>query len=91
MLANGFLILADMPAAFFFLAAVGTLWRLLHRVSLGTILLSWFTLSGLFLSKFTAPIVVPMGLALVAVRMFNPAPLELVLVAKRKFTAAWLN
>jgi hypothetical protein len=74
MLANGFLILADMASALFFTAAIGALWMLLHRVSLGTLLLSWFTLSGVFLAKFSGPMIVPMGLALVAVRMMNPAP-----------------
>lgn len=75
MLANGFLILADMASALFFTAAVGALWLLLHRVSIGTLLLSWFTLSGVFLAKFSGPMIVPMGLALVAVRIANPVPL----------------
>ncbi|HEY4312071.1 MAG TPA: hypothetical protein VGN12_21665 [Pirellulales bacterium] len=74
MLANGFLILADMASALFFAAAVGALWCLLHRVSLVTLLLSWFTLSGVFLVKFSGPMIVPMGLLLLVVRLLNPAP-----------------
>jgi 4-amino-4-deoxy-L-arabinose transferase-like glycosyltransferase len=74
MLTHGFLILADMPAALFFTVAVAALWRLLHRVSPATLLVTWFALSGLFLSKFTGPIIVPVGLVLVGVRMLNPAP-----------------
>src|SRR5262249_32109381 len=58
-LTHGFLITADMAAATFFVAAVGALWLLFHRVSPLTLIAAWLTLSGVFLSKFTGPIIVP--------------------------------
>ena len=38
-------------------------------------LISWFALSGVFLSKFSGLIIVPMGIALLGIRLVNPAPL----------------
>jgi hypothetical protein len=75
MLAHGFLVTSDMASALFFTAAVGSLWRLLHRLSVSAVVTSWFTLSGLFLSKFSAPIIVPIGLLLLAIRITSRAPL----------------
>jgi hypothetical protein len=75
MLAHGFLVTSDMASALFFTAAVGSLWRLLHRLSIVGLLTSCCALSGLFLSKFSAPIIVPIGLLLVAVRITAGAPL----------------
>jgi len=78
MLTHGFLITSDMASALFFLASVGSLWMLLHRLSVGTVVASWLALSGLFLSKFSAPLVVPMAAVMVAVRLTSSAPLLLV-------------
>ncbi len=84
LLAHGFLITADMAAALFFTAAVGALWRLLHRVSLGTIILAWLALSGVLLAKFSGVIIVPMGLLLLAVRVCHRAPLVVQLGSQRE-------
>jgi 4-amino-4-deoxy-L-arabinose transferase-like glycosyltransferase len=75
MLAHGFLVTSDIASALFFTAAVGSLWMLLHRLSVARLVTSWLVLSGLFLSKFSAPIIVPIGLALIAVRLTNRTPL----------------
>jgi 4-amino-4-deoxy-L-arabinose transferase-like glycosyltransferase len=77
MLTHGFLITSDMASALFFTASVAAMWRLLHRVSLGTLLATWFTLSGLFLSKFAAPMIVPIGALLIGLRLFHRAPTEI--------------
>ncbi|HEY4308636.1 MAG TPA: hypothetical protein VGN12_04205 [Pirellulales bacterium] len=74
MLAHGFLITSDMATALFFTAAVGAWWLLLKRVSAGTLVAAWLALSGLFLSKFSAPTIVPMGAALLVVRLCHRAP-----------------
>ncbi len=83
MLTHGFLITSDLAASLFFLAAVLAIWRLLHRVSVGLLLLTWLTLSGLFLSKFSAPIIVPMAALLVAIRLWRGGSL-LVAVGRPK-------
>ncbi|HVU87136.1 MAG TPA: hypothetical protein VHD36_07435 [Pirellulales bacterium] len=78
MLTHGFLITSDMASALFFTAAVASLWRLLHRVSPWTLTATWLALSGLFLSKFAAPMIVPIGGLLLVVRLCNRRPAELV-------------
>ncbi len=80
MLTHGFLITSDMASALFFTASVGALWRLLHRVSPVTMLATWFALSGLFLSKFAAPMIVPIGILMLAARLLHRAP---VLIGRR--------
>ena len=82
MLTHGFLITSDMASAFFFLAAVGALWQLLHRISAINLLVSWLALSGLFLSKFSAPLIVPMAAIMLAVRLVRYAPLPLMVGRK---------
>jgi hypothetical protein len=77
MFAHGFLITSDVASALCFTAAVGALWLVLHRISPGTLLLAWLAISGLFLSKFSSPILLPMGFALAVVRLINPAPVAL--------------
>jgi len=74
-LTHGFLATTDMANALGFTAAIGALWMLFHRISVGTFLACWLAMSVLFLSKFSAPAIVPMGLVLLAVRLCNSAPL----------------
>ena len=75
MLAQGPLITSDMAVAFFFLAAVGAWWRLLHHLSLANIVWCFLALVGLFLSKFSAVLIVPIGLLLLALRVWHGTPL----------------
>src|SRR5258708_29131219 len=56
-LANSALVASDVPAAFFFTAAVWSCWRLFQKISPATLVIAALSLSGLFLSKFSAPIV----------------------------------
>src|SRR2546430_9730679 len=58
-LANSPLVASDVPAAFFFTAAVWSSWRLLQKISPATLTIAALSLSGLFLTKFSAPIVLP--------------------------------
>jgi hypothetical protein len=76
-LTHGFLATTDMANALGFSASVAALWMLLHRVSAVSFLACWMAMSGLFLSKFSAPAVVPMGLLLLGVRLCNRAPLPI--------------
>lgn len=75
-LTHGFLATSDMAAALFFTASMGSLWVVLHRVTPLTLLGSALLLAGLFLAKMSAVMIVPMGLVLLVVRLFNSAPVE---------------
>lgn len=77
MLAHGALATSDMAAALFFTATTGALWVVLHRVTPWTILLSTCVMGGLFIAKFSAPLIVPIGLLMVAVRLASSRPVVL--------------
>lgn len=74
-LAHGPLVASDMMVSLFFLASMGALWRVLHRVDVWTVLLSALALAGLFLSKISGVLIIPMGLMLLLVRLRNSEPL----------------
>ncbi len=76
-LANGPLSTMDLLASLCFLAAVGAFWRMLHRLTFLTLLLSSLALAALFLAKFSAVLVAPMLLLLLIARVFFGPPLEL--------------
>jgi hypothetical protein len=84
MLAHGPLITSDLAAALFFTASVGALWMTLHRVSPATMLCGTLAMAGLFLSKMSAVLIVPMGLLLLAIRLVSRAPLTVVLRHSRE-------
>jgi len=66
LLAHAGLATSDMAATLGFLAAVLAGWRLLHRVTLGRVLVAGAAFALLALSKFSAPLLVPI-LALMAI------------------------
>ena len=69
MLAHGALITSDMPACFCFLAAVTAFWVMLHRLCAGTWMTFGLSLGALALAKFSAPLILPMLVVLLAVRL----------------------
>jgi hypothetical protein len=75
MLANGALATSDMFAAAFFTVAVWALWTVLHRITTLTLSASLLATSGLFLSKMSAPLILPMALGMLAVRLASSRPL----------------
>ncbi len=77
MLAHGPLITSDMAAAFFFLAAAGSWWRVLHHISVATVLLCALSLSGLFLAKYSAVLFLPMAFLLLLLRLWGRLPLSI--------------
>lgn len=87
LLANGPLITSDIAASLFFLAAVGAYWRLLHRVTAWTTLLSGAATAGLFLSKMSAVLLVPIAGVLLIARLASAAPLSLALPRPREVAA----
>jgi Dolichyl-phosphate-mannose-protein mannosyltransferase len=58
-LAHSALVTSDVPAALFFTATVWSCWRLFQRITPARLLVATLSLSGLFLTKFSAPIVLP--------------------------------
>jgi hypothetical protein len=58
-LAHSALVTSDVPAAFFFAAAIWSNGRLFQRISPLRFAIAALSLSGLFLTKFSAPIVLP--------------------------------
>jgi hypothetical protein len=84
MLANGFLVTADLASALFFSAAAWALWALLHRISPLTITACGFTSAGLLLSKFSGVLIAPMGLLLLFLRLCNPQPVVLEVGSRRE-------
>lgn len=74
MLAHGALATSDMMATLFFLAATWALWTALHRVTWWSVPLSVLATAGLFLSKFSAVIFIPIALTLLAIRLLSRRP-----------------
>ncbi len=75
MLANGAMITSDMAATLFFFATVLSLWRVLQVVTWRTVLTSGLVMGGLFVAKFAAFMIIPMGLILAAVQLASPRPI----------------
>jgi hypothetical protein len=74
-LAHGPLVTSDMMAALFFTAAAGGLWTTLHRVTPVTVVGSGILVAGSLLSKISGPILVPIAIAMLVVRLSVGRPL----------------
>lgn len=86
LLAHGGLITSDVAAGLFFLAVIWTFWRLLHDVNVRSLFLSGLALGGLFLSKFSAVIIVPALLLMGLVRLVNGRELVITFGPRRIVT-----
>jgi hypothetical protein len=73
-LANGPLVTSDMAVTLFFSATMLCLWRVLHRVDLLSVVAGSLVLGCLFVSKFSAILIVPMGFVLVVLQLISPQP-----------------
>ncbi len=76
-LAHGALVTSDVCSAFFLLASVGAWWRHLHDGRARWWWLSAGTFGLACVAKFSAPLLLPVFVALALVRAFAPAPLQL--------------
>ena len=74
-LAHGPLVTSDMASALFFTAATGAMWIVLHRVTPITVMGAAVLLAAAFLSKLSAPILLPVALVMVIVRSIDGRPL----------------
>jgi Dolichyl-phosphate-mannose-protein mannosyltransferase len=77
MLAHSALVASDIAAAFFFTAVIWSAWRLLEKITPWTLAIASFSLSGLFLTKFSGPIVLPIIGILSILRIFSRAGIAL--------------
>jgi hypothetical protein len=75
LLAHDALVTSDMAAALFFTAAVGGMWVALHRVTPVTVVGGAMLLAGAFLSKLSAPILVPVAIVMLLLRLVGGRPL----------------
>lgn len=86
-LAHGPLVTSDMAAALFFTAAAGAIWVALHRMTPMTVLGAAALLGGAFLSKLSAPILIPVAVVMTLVRLIDGRPLTVrVRGGSREFT-----
>jgi hypothetical protein len=76
MLAHGALATSDLIGTAFFTAAVWALWNVLHRITPLRVIASTVATAGLFLSKLSAPILVPIAVGMVVVRLAASRPLS---------------
>ncbi|MDP9187099.1 MAG: glycosyltransferase family 39 protein [Verrucomicrobiota bacterium] len=89
-LANSGLVASDIAATFFFTAAVWSSWCLCQRISLATLAITALSLSGLFLTKFSAPIVLPVVSIVSILQIFSLREIEIQLVRFRTaFADKW--
>ncbi len=83
MLAHSALVTSDVAAAFFFTAAVWSVWRLFHLVTWGALILSALSIAGLFLTKMSAPCFVIMAGLLGLLRIWSKEPITVALAGMR--------
>lgn len=77
MLAHGRLVTTDCAVTLFFMCSLASIWWMLHKVSPASVLLSAGSLACLFLSKMSAPLIIPVGAAMLIVRLIVGRPLVL--------------
>ncbi len=76
MLAHGRLVTTDCVAALFFGASLLTIWWMLHRITIGSVVASALSLAGLFLAKMSAVLIIPAGVVMLVVRLVSRRPLN---------------
>ena len=77
LIAHGHLMTSDLLATFFFTASAWQIWRNLEQVTRGRTLLGAALVSGLFLCKYSAPLIIPMAVLMVIVRLAARSPILL--------------
>jgi hypothetical protein len=88
-LANGALMTSDMMAAFFFFAATVAIAAVLRGITWGRVAASTLAVAGLFLSKMSAPLIVPVALLLVVARLAQRTPLPVAIGGRRELCGWW--
>lgn len=78
MLAHSGLMTSDMMATLFFLLSVRRVWKNIQVVSIGTVILGCLSVAGLFLSKFSAPLIIPMAGMMALAQLISVRPIRVV-------------
>ena len=89
MLAHGALVTTDMAATLGFFSATYSFWTLTHVVSARNLLFGLLGLWCLLLSKMSSPLILPIFLLILTVRIFSSRPVEIKLLSKRQFEKPW--
>ncbi|MEX0819672.1 MAG: glycosyltransferase family 39 protein, partial [Pirellulaceae bacterium] len=87
-LAHGRLATSDLCTTFFFAAAVWSIWELLHRVSAGRLLAGIAAVSGLFLCKTSAALILPMAVLMALISLTPRQAIGVRLPTGRSFQLA---
>ncbi|MCX6985694.1 MAG: glycosyltransferase family 39 protein [Lentisphaerae bacterium] len=82
-LAHARLVTSDIAATLGFIASSWAIWHMLQKITVPRLLLSSLCLSLLFISKMSAPMIIPMYLIMIAVKIRECPELELVLPGHR--------
>ncbi len=89
-LAHNPLVTSDAFAVLFFLAALGALWLLFHEVTWLKLIMATGAVAGLCLSKMSAPLLGPVVLLMLMVRVIAGQPLPVNWgVGRRLITSRW--
>lgn len=89
LLAHGGLATSDTAASLGFTLAVMAWWRVLHRVSLGRVLIAGLCAGLLAISKHSVVLFAPISILLILVRLLRPAPLLLHFRSRRLKAHGW--
>ena len=89
MLAHGRLVTTDTAASLFFLASVVGIWWVVHRITLKSILFCILSVTCLFLSKFSAVLILPMAGIMILVRLASKRPVYLGKGEVKVITSWW--
>ncbi len=86
-LAHSALVTSDVAAAFFFTATIWSCWRLFQKISPARLTFAGLSLSGLFLTKFSAPIILPVVVIMLIWPIFSHQEIPLELFKFRVFVS----
>ena len=89
LLAHSALATSDLTASLAFLASLGTIWIVLHRVTPWTVLASCLAMGLLFVSKMSAVLILPIAAVLIAIRVVAGRPMLVVVRGRRVVHGRW--
>jgi hypothetical protein len=75
-LSHGGLATTDTASSFIFLITIWTIWKLVNKISVATIIFSSLALGLLFVTKHSALMIIPFYLTMILVRLFSGKPLQ---------------
>jgi hypothetical protein len=89
LLAHGSSETSDLAAALAFTGSVWALWRMLHTLTPATLAVSCLAVGCAFVTKFSAVLLVPIGLLMAVIRLLGRQPLEVRGFGPLRTIAVW--